>query len=194
MILALMVLLAGDPLVRTPDVYIDPVGWSVASVQPVTDLIRWNKFENAINNCPICMDQAASRGLFKTFRRIYMDGPHHWQAFALDIPQDMGLIFEEEASLWAISDGDTLISEYLLFPVGWNPVPQHAERLTPLGPVYVKPAPFGNGPSSEDYEWVRFRSEWDNLPKYYVLGYARFGHPPKGDAKWSVTGVTPYRR
>lgn len=196
MILALMILLlAGDPLVKSPDVYTDPSGWSVASVKPTTDLTRWGKFENGMNTCPVCMQQAEARGMFRTYRKFWMDGAYRWYAFALDIPSGMGLIFDEESTLQAISsDGDTTTSEYMTFPVGWDPWPQHAELTTRGGAVYVHPPAFGDGPTSEDYEWVRFRSEMDDLPKYYVLGYARFDPLPKGETSWRITGVTPYRR
>ena len=174
--------------------YVHPSGWAIATVKPAADLTRWNKFENAMNTCPVCMEQAV--GQFKTFRRFWVNGVHHWWAFALDIPHGMGLLVEQGAVLemTVAHKGDTTLvaSTELVFPIGWAPRPQHAQRSTLTGPVYVHPAPSGSGAGGNDYEWVRFRSD---LPKYYVLAYARYTKVPKGTkVQWRLLGVTSYER
>lgn len=177
-----------DPLIRKADAYVDSTGWAVAEAKPAADLIRWIKFEDGMNRCRPCMDMARDKGMMLAFHRFYMEGIGGYWAVLLDIPYDMTLIFDDRSSVVMITEDGEVRSSNLVFPVGWNPMPQHSIRETAQGPVYVRGPAFGNGPTSNDYEWARLRSEWDGLPKYYVVGYARFKH--SGDPiGWRVDGV-----
>lgn len=185
-----------DPMIREPDAYTDSTGWSVARVEPAGDLIRWNKFENAMNRCPACMDFAESRGLFKAFRRFWMEGIGSWYAVMIYIPYEKGLIVDENSFLVMLAEVDgekvEIKSEELLFPIGWQPLPQTQLLSNTEGYVYVKGIHSGNGPSSEDFEWARLRSEWDDIPRYYVVAYAKFRHKGVEPSSWRFVGVTSY--
>jgi hypothetical protein len=153
--------------------------WRAVRWWPVEDLKRVENWETALQRCPVCVEEAETEGEFRLIRRMKREGYYLFYAFALEIPSDSGLVFDRYSSIIMTveAEGDStrpvyLESDQIVFCIGWSPFYQVEERVNTESPVYVKPIPLHNEPSSEDYEWVRIRGE--QFPTYYVLGYARF--------------------
>ncbi len=183
--------------------YTDASGWGIRSIKKAEELGRVSKYEEKWDCCSFVMQQITNAGGFKLFYQMRWDSYVGWYAFALDVPEDCFLVFDNNSkfTMTAVVQGDTIRvdSERIVFTKGWGfkglsvYKNQNAIVDNTNGSIQVK---WMNRKDRNAYEWLRLESECEQgIDEYYIAGYIYFKETLKTDElNWSVSGINLYRR
>lgn len=164
-----------------------------AYISPAIDLNRVQGFSEGMRKCEPCMDEMTKTG-FKLLLQLHREHYYGWYAIALDIPDSVSLIFDHESRVIAIQKDSTITeSDRIAFALGWNNTIYDQREVFEANdaPVRIRPVGQFGEPTSNDLEWLRANNE--NLPKYYVVGYVRFGQEVRA-LNWRIEKVATQTR